>query len=495
MEKLSERIDTLKPRSSQKLKADLVDILIYSVTLLSLINILFPIFNKGDYNLYKAIITGSLFFVIINYFLRYYIPSKTNGKTIGKLLFKLQTVDYYGYEVKSSQLIMKESIYIFLPILFFSKSTMMNYFLIGLWFLVFLKSVYNAYFQQNISYKSTLKEAKELLMDSLNVADQPQKIELTNDQMDSIGLLLFDKIKELKTDFKINYKNLKNTHNEEFKALKTSQKEESSAINKEDKDAVYQLSIQHKLQKDTLSDKQNKELNEKNIEFDNSVNTTRTQELDKAQAFINSCKEDEPNYVPISRFVNEVFPQFLGEFFEALSTPLPEEADKTYNPFEALENRFNIDKLPRQLINAGNVYLNTIKLHRTIEDDNGYIVDIEYQYTKDVVIKVSKTIEETVIDKKTNEEKLVTKKIKEEQTVPKIWFRTKTTYVSCITNEEDFTLQFNRPKLHGIVARRFNLHRKANANQSRSVMDIRANTITVDQAKFKIFYETHRSEE
>ena len=127
MEKLSERIDTLKPRNSQKLKADLVDILIYAVTLLLLINILFPIFNKGEYNLYRAIITGSLFFVVINYFFRYYVPVRTNGKTIGKLLFKLQTVDYYGYEVKASQLILKEAIYIFLPVLFFSKFTKIFY--------------------------------------------------------------------------------------------------------------------------------------------------------------------------------------------------------------------------------------------------------------------------------------------------------------------------------------------------------------------------------
>ncbi len=494
MEKLSERIDTLKPRNSQKLKADLVDVLIYAITLLLLINILFPIFNTSDYNWFKATITGSLFFVVINYFIRYYIPLRKNGRSIGKLLFNLQTVDYYGYEVKPSQLISKEAIYIFLPVLFFSKFTNLNYILIALWFLLFLKSVHNAYYLQRASHYQTLREAKEILVLSLQPnlreGNRPEKIELTKEQNDSIGQLLFIKLKEQNGVFKGHYKILKAKQKTETNDLFSLQKVARSKISKEDKDALYQLSLQHKLDTKTLKEQHKKATDELNKTYDDQVINTRNIELGKAQNLIDDNKEKEPDYVPVSEFVS-IYQKFLNKCFEVEKT----EGDKGRYEFEEIINEYNIDQFPKNYEGSKNDFLKSIRLQRTIEHGNTFIVDAEFIYEKEVTKSVTKTLEETVLDKKTNKEKVISKKVKEKIIVPKISFKTRTNSVICYRENEKLVFQFLKPKLKGKVAGRLKLHSRAQAVQSRSVTDLNANTITVDVTKFEEFFALHRTEE
>lgn len=253
MEKLSERIHTLVPRKSDKLKADLVDFVIYLVTMVPIINIYTPLYGKEDYNWYKAVIFGSLIFILLNYFIRYYIPMRFKGKSIGKLLFNIKTVDYYGYAVKPNQLLMRESIYIFFPLLSFSKFTDINYILIGVWALIFVVSVINSYFLSSLSNRVTRTETLKYLRKS--------GAELTEEVYEETGLNIFDKTTTLYKHHKNEKDQLKSVYKSELKELLSSQKEDLNNIPKEDKDTRYDLSLKQKQDKEKLRNNYIAELN------------------------------------------------------------------------------------------------------------------------------------------------------------------------------------------------------------------------------------------
>lgn len=465
MEKLSERIDTLKPRTSEKLKADLVDIAIYLVTLVPIINILVPLYNTEDYNFFRAVILGSLIFIVANYFLRYYLPLKLKGRTIGKLLFHTQTVDYYGYEVKPGQLLFKEFIYIFVPVLVFSKFTYLNYGLLAIWFIVFLMSAYQVYLLTKKSMKEKLEEAKEHALD--------QELDL-----EEVGYYLFDKLKERKDQYKLELKDIKNKEKEAQKALKNEHKTYLSTL--QDKEAIYQAKVKQKLEFEKLLQTQKEARQAFDKLYDQDVLDIQHKELEKAENIIEDNKEPEPNYYPISEFVL-LFPNFLEEFFEVDHTlEFEAEVDEDGNkilktPYDALIEKYRIDVLPKQLLNIKKGGVVEMKLHRTIESGNTFIIDIECRYER---IK-------SRVDKETKEKFEVVTPV----------FRTISMKVLMFEENESPTINFLEPKLYGKAKKRAKLHQKAKEVQSRSIMDLRANTVTVDYHKFQEFFETHRTEE
>ena len=465
MEKLSERIDTLKPRTSEKLKADLVDFLIYLITLIPIINIITPLYNTEDFNWFRAVIMGSLVFILINYFLRYFIPLKFKGRTIGKLLFNLQTVDYYGYEVKPGQLLLKESIYIFVPILVFSKFTYLNYGLLAMWFLFFLISVYRSYFLTKRSMKQKLKEAKEFSFE--------QEIPL-----EDVGYDLFHLLKERTKKFKVMSKEIAQQHKLEKKNLLQEHKIYLGTL--QDKEAKYQANLKHKLDLESLVEVHKNQKFEISKEYDHDLLQIIHIELDKAEKIIEANQEPEPDYYPISQFVLE-FPHFLNELLDidhsqTFEVTVDEEGNKIKRtPYDELIEKYGIDQLPKKLIKLKESNVQDIKLQRTIENGNTFIIDLECRYEK--------------INKKKNSD---SKEIVNPVTP---YFKTKSFKVLMFQENGEKVIHFLEPKLYGKARRRAKLHYKAKSIQSRSIMDLQANTVTVDYLKFQEFFETHRTEE
>lgn len=466
MEKLSERIDTLKPRNTEKLKADLIDILIYLITLIPIANIITPLYNTEDYNWFKAVIMGSLIFVVANYFIRYFIPMKMNGKSIGKWIMNLQTVDYYGYDVKPGQLLLKESFYIFIPLLVFSKFQVLNYILLGVWFLFFLRSVYYVYFLTKRSQNEYIKEAVEYL-------EEP-----TEEDLENAGANLRDKLDKRKVQFKNELKTLKAQHKEKITKLKNEHKNDLSTLT--DKEATYQAKLNQKLELDKLQEALHEERITFEQTYDNDILTITHQELDKAKAIIEANKEEEPDYYPISEFVLEI-PKFINDYFEVeldqdLEPYEDEEGNKvTPTPWDKLIEKYNIDELPKSLISMKRDNLKDVKLHRAIESGNTFIVDFEFRYERVITKKDKKTKEKV--------EKIIS------------YFKIRPFKMLMFKENDQPVINFKEPVLTGKAARRFRLHTRARIVQSRSMMDLQANTVTVNSDKFQSFFEEHRTEE
>ncbi len=283
MEKLSERIHTLVPRKIDKLKADLVDSFIYLVTLIPIFNTITPLYGKEDYEWFKAIIVGTLIFVVLNYFIRYYLPLKLKGKTIGKLLFNIKTVDYYGYEVKSGQLLSKEFIYIFFPILVFSKFTNVNNILVGLWLLLFLISIFNSYLLSGFKNFLTRKEAKSYL--------KKQEEEITPELIENTGLNLNKKVKELRKAYNTTYKAESKKQKELLNDLK--HKQGMLKVDKSDKQKAYDLEVKQKLEQKELTLESTSILNAITDKFNIDMFDLEKQELAKLNESISSFTQDK----------------------------------------------------------------------------------------------------------------------------------------------------------------------------------------------------------
>lgn len=543
MEKLSDRIQTLKPSQNKRLIADGIDTLIYLLTLIPLINVFNPIFNVEDFSWFRAIIVGSLIFILLNYFIRYFIPVKTKGKTIGKLIMKTKVVDFYGYEVKPSQLLYRESIYIFLPIAIFSKFELFNYLLLVIWFLIIAKGLYNSYILMPRSRNLYIGLGRKSLIAELELDPK----EIPEDKLDIFGGLVKTKIKERKNMYKEERTELIKKHKEALTTLKTSQTSEVESLT--DKEAIYQKKVAQKLALKSLQGAQKNELLELEQSFTVDLVHINQTESEKGNTVYERNLPEKPHYLNLQEFV-----AFMPGFLEEANSIVNFKDEKEVTTFI---DKFNIDKLPSVFKKMNTEFLTSIHFVHAIENNDGFIFDVLFHFkktkTRKLKIKNSDTEQATkeeikerkaklkydckelkakhkealvtlksvhtneiltlsdklVISEKKAEQKLAFKSLKDAQKHELLeleqvytleeyiieYSKTRTLKAQAIHSDGAVTIQFKEPKMSISERLQKRLMRKARENQGRSILEVLSNTVVVDEYKFDKFYEEHRSEE